>query len=116
MSETHSPTVGTAEGAGPLTRKVLEYDETMKSLVAEFENPTDWSPLVEYVAVDDFERVGTFLEVQNWDQYTEMLTRWASVTESFETTVRRISETGVWSITRSKSVTFGATTSTSSTR
>ncbi len=95
MSETHSPTVGTAEGAGPLTRKVLEYDETMKSLVAEFENPTNWSPLVEYVAVDDFERVGTFLEVQNWDQYTEMLTRWASVTESFETTVRRISETGV---------------------
>jgi hypothetical protein len=94
MSETHSPTVETA-GEGPLTRKVLEYDETMKRLVAESENPTDWSALTEYVAVDDFERVGTFLEVQNWDQYTEMLTRWASATESFETTVRRISEFGV---------------------
>jgi hypothetical protein len=94
MTETHSPTVETAQGEGPLTRKVLGYDETMKRLVAESEKPTDWSALIEYVAVDDFERVGTFLEVQNWDQYTEMLTRWASATESFETTVRRISEVG----------------------
>jgi len=44
------------------------------------------------VAVDEFERVGTFLETQNWQQYTEMLTQWASVTSTFETTVRRISE------------------------
>ncbi len=42
--------------------------------------------------MDDFERVGTFLEVQDWQQYTEMLTGWASATDSFETTVRRISE------------------------
>ena len=33
-----------------------------------------------------------FLEVQDWQQYTEMLTKWASATDSFETTVRRISE------------------------
>ncbi len=44
--------------------------------------------------MEDFERIGTFLEVQNWSHYTEMLTRWASATESFETTVRRISEIG----------------------
>ncbi len=44
------------------------------------------------MAVDEFERVGTFLETQNWQQYTEMLTQWASVTSTFETTVRRISE------------------------
>ena len=65
-----------------------------KRLVAEAGDPADWTPLAEFVAVDDFERVGTFLEVQNWNQYTEMLTRWASATESFETTVRRISEFG----------------------
>ncbi len=51
-------------------------------------------PLADFVALDDFERVGTFLEVQDWNQYTEMLNRWASATESFETTVRRISEFG----------------------
>ncbi len=48
----------------------------------------------EFIAVEDFERIGTFLEVQNWNEYAEMLTRWASATESFETTVRRITETG----------------------
>jgi hypothetical protein len=78
--------------AGLLTEMVLEYDRTMKRLVAEDENPGDWSPLTRFVAVDDFERVGTFLEVQNWRQYMEMLTRWASATERFETSVRRISE------------------------
>jgi hypothetical protein len=80
--------------AGPLTRRVLEYDRALQLLVAEVKEPADWAPLTEFVAVDDFERVGTFLEEQNWNEYTEMLTRWASVTESFVTTVRRISETG----------------------
>lgn len=84
-----------AESVGPLTQRVLEYDHAMQQLVAEFREPADWAPLAQFVSVDDFERVGTFLEVQNWNEYTEMLTRWASATESFVTTVRRISETGV---------------------
>lgn len=79
-------------GIGPLTRRVLEYTHAIESLVPSVEAPADWAPLAEFVAVDEFERVGTFLEVQGWQQYTEMLTRWASATESFETTVRRISE------------------------
>jgi hypothetical protein len=77
---------------GPLTCTVLEYEQTMKRLVPTAQAPDDWAPLSEFVAVDEFERVGTFLEVQNWQQYTEMLTRWASATATFETTVRRISE------------------------
>jgi hypothetical protein len=83
-----------SEGAGPLTQRVLEYDRALQRLVAQVGDPADWPPLTEFVAVQDFERVGTFLELQDWDEYTEMLTRWASATESFETTVRRISETG----------------------
>ncbi len=94
MNEMQRPIVDTAGDIGPLTRRVLEYDRTIKRLVAEIDNPADWTALAEFVAVDDFERVGTFLEVQNWNQYTEMLTGWSSVTESFETTVQRISETG----------------------
>lgn len=76
----------------PLTRKVLDYEQAMKRLVPAITAPDDWAPLAEFVAVDTFERVGTFLEVQDWQQYTEMLTQWASATEKFETTVRRISE------------------------
>ncbi len=55
-------------------------------------SPEDWAPLEAFVAVADFERVGTFLEVQDWQQYTAMLTQWASAIATFETTVRRITE------------------------
>jgi hypothetical protein len=80
------------DGSGPLTRRVLDYEQTMRRLVPTVTGPADWAPLAEFVAVDGFERVGTFLEVQNWDQYTAMLTGWAAATDSFETTVRRINE------------------------
>lgn len=85
------PTVD-LENPGPLARTVLDYEQAMKRLVPTVQAPADWAPLAEFVAVDEFERVGTFLEVQNWQQYTEMLTGWATATDSFETTVRRISE------------------------
>jgi hypothetical protein len=95
MVESHDsmvPAGRSAENAGPLTRKVLEYAQTMKRLVPALETPADWAPLATFVAVDEFERVGTAREVQDWQQYAEMLTQWASATDSFETTVRRISE------------------------
>jgi len=79
----------------PAGRTVLTYVETMKRLVAAAKEPgftaAGWAPLAEFVAIAEFERVGTFLEVMNWQQYTEMLTQWASAT-AFETTLRRISE------------------------
>jgi hypothetical protein len=77
---------------GPLTRTVLAYEKAIRRLVPTVTQAADWAPLSEFVAVDEFERVGTFLEVQNWQQYTEMLTRWASATAKFETTVRRVVE------------------------
>ena len=33
---------------------------------------------------DEFERVGTRREVQDWQQYTDLLTRWASAAGRFE--------------------------------
>lgn len=81
-----------AAKVGPLTRKVLDYEETLKSLLPTVEAPADWAPLAEMVATDEFERIGTFLEVQNWQQYTEMLTRWAAASAGFETSPRRIFE------------------------
>jgi hypothetical protein len=80
------------DSSGPLTAKVLDFTETMKRLVPAAEARDDWAPLAPFVAVEEFERVGTFLEVQDWNEYTEMLTQYASVTDSLETTVRRISE------------------------
>jgi len=77
---------------GPLTRRVLDFTRTMERLVPSAKSAKDWAPLAEFVAVDAFERIGTFLEVHDWRRYTEMLTRWASTIEKFETTVRRIRE------------------------
>ena len=77
---------------GPLTRKVMQYQDTVRQLVPTVKTPEDWAPLASLIAIDRFERIGTFLEVQNWQQYAEMLTGWADSVDSFETTVRRVSE------------------------
>jgi len=78
--------------SGPLAQTVMDYTRVIEGLVADGQAPADWAPLAEFVAVDEFERVGTFLEVQDWKQYAEMLSQWAGSIEKFETTVRRISE------------------------
>jgi hypothetical protein len=77
---------------GPLTRKVMQHQDIVRQLVPTVKTPDDWAPLASLIAVDDFERVGTFLEVQNWQQYAEMLTGWANSVDSFETSVRRVTE------------------------
>jgi hypothetical protein len=95
MIDTHKPGAGAGPAAGdpgPLTRRVLEYSEAIERLVPEVKTAADWAGLTEFIAADDFERAGTFLEVQDWGQYAEMLTGWASATDSFATTVRRITE------------------------
>ena len=71
-------------GPGPLTRKVIEYQEVMKRLVPTAHSPQDWDPLAQLVAVDEFERVGTFREVHNWPQYVEMLCQWAGSIGTFD--------------------------------
>ena len=78
---------------GPLTKKVIDYQDTVKRLVPTAKSPEDWvAPLGEFIAVDGFERIGPFLDVQNFTQYTEMVNGWARGTQDFDTTVRRISE------------------------
>jgi hypothetical protein len=71
---------------------VAAYVDAMARLVPTVKTAADWAPLAEFVDVDGFERVGTFLEVQEWQQYTEMLTLWVSTIDRFETVVRRIGE------------------------
>jgi hypothetical protein len=82
------------EAPGALTRAVLDYQDVMKRLVPSISGPGDWAPLAEFAAVDEFVRIGTSMEVQDWAQYVDMLTRWASSIDRFETTVRRTNESG----------------------
>ena len=84
--------------AGPLSKVVLAYEATMRAIVASVvasdSSAVDWSPLAEFVAVGEFERVGTWMEVSDWARYTAFLTRWASASAGFDTVIRRVREAG----------------------
>ena len=100
---------------GPLTRKVMQYQDTVRGLVPTAKAPEDWAPLGSLITIDQLQRV--HLEVQNWQQYTEMFDRMGSISRLFETTVRRISgATPTSSTSRSRSGIFSAALRTSSTR
>jgi hypothetical protein len=78
-----------------LSRKVLEYSLIMKQMVDAAKKPgfseSSWAPLAAMVAVDEFERVGNFLEVMKWPDYVTFLTKWAKGSE-WECSFKRISE------------------------
>ena len=84
-----------ASPIGALAAKVIEFDRVISRLVPAAKEPgftqSDWAPLAELVAVDDFERVGIWREVMNWQEYTDFLTKWAA-SKGFETILRRITE------------------------
>jgi hypothetical protein len=78
------------------SRDVLDYSLVMKRLVGEAKQPgfsvESWAPLAEFVAIDEFERVGNFMEVMNWNEYVGFLTSWAT-TAQWECSFKRITET-----------------------
>ncbi len=84
-----------ATTVGPLAQKVVDFERIVKEIVVRAKDPDfgpdGWAPLGELVAVEEFERVGCWLEVMNWKEYTDFLTEWASATE-FDTVFRRVSE------------------------
>jgi hypothetical protein len=87
-----SDVVGSQTG---LARKVLEYGLVMKRLVDEAKHPgfsdARWAPLADMVAIEDFERVGNFLEVMRWPAYVTFLTKWAK-SSTWDCSFKRITE------------------------
>ncbi len=85
----------TADEIGPLTRIVNEFcskqSEVMK---AGIKSPLDWEPVAEFVDVNEFKRVGAYLEEFDWPDYRKFLTGWAGGGTRFEMTVFHISEIG----------------------
>ncbi|MGW4099651.1 MULTISPECIES: hypothetical protein [unclassified Mycobacterium] len=76
-------------------RAVVQYAVTTKQLVNAAKQPgfgiDGWAPLAALVAVDEFERIGNFKEVMNWDEYTDFMTNWASASE-WDGLFKRVSE------------------------
>lgn len=78
---------------GPLAQIVFKYSEMIEQRAVAGGQPIDWAPFQELVAVDEFKRVGAYLEVMNWDECTTFLAEWAGSTR-FETTVFEVTEVG----------------------
>ncbi len=79
------------------SRKVLEYSQIMRRMMSVAKQPgfstESWAPLKELIAVDEFERVGNFKEVMNWQDYINFLTGWAMSSE-WGCSFKRITEVG----------------------
>lgn len=90
-------TINNDHGNIELCRKVLDYSIIFKQLVEKAKQPgfseADWAPLSELVAVDEFKRVGAFLEEMNWPEYTGFVTQFAAAVR-WDGTFRRIHEHG----------------------
>lgn len=85
----------TTSEKGPLTRLVEAYSEAVAGLAARgISSPADWEPLTEYIARDEFKRVGAYLEELDWDQYCRFMTDWVGGGTRFEMTMFRITEAG----------------------
>jgi hypothetical protein len=82
-----------------LSRKVLEYCESFRTLVGRMKQPgfseAEWAKVEALVDVENFRRVGVFLtqraEFSDWQQYKKLITEYGGMT-SWEGTLRRITE------------------------
>ena len=102
-----------ARQLGPLARTVVEFLRTMERLVSDANGavaPGHWSPLEEFVAVEEFERLvpeGAFPDdgsgtasdggpwastVMGWPQYRECFQAWAASSPRYRNVLRRIAE------------------------
>ena len=80
--------------SGELTARVHDYVDAMTTAVVSATSAEDFRAVAELVDVDVFERVGTFLEVQDWSAYAAFLAGWASSIDTFESHTRRTTEAG----------------------
>lgn len=79
---------------GPLTRIVNQFVQAQADVMARGPKvPEDWDPVSQFVAVDEFKRVGAYLEELDWRAYTQFLNDWAQGTR-FEMTEFFITEAG----------------------
>ena len=85
----------TVNEIGPLRMIVNAFCEAQaKVLAAGASSPSVWSPMSEFVAVDEFKRVGAYLEEFNYEQYCAFLTEWAAGGTRFEMTEFYVTEVG----------------------
>lgn len=85
----------TVNEIGPLRKIVTAFCEAQaKVLAAGVSMPSDWAPMAEFLAVDEFKRVGAYLEELDYTDYCEFMTNWAAGGTRFEMTEFYSTEVG----------------------
>lgn len=88
--------ISKALSRGRLSAEVINFVNIMKKLVDKGRSPgftrEDWAPLAEYIAKDEFIRVGPFHDALNWDEYEAFLTGWVTTSEGWNPVAKRINE------------------------
>jgi hypothetical protein len=80
---------------GRLIQIVRDFVEAQGAvLAAGVKTPADWAPMAQYLAVDEFKRVGAYLEQFDYDEYCRFMTDWAAGGTVFEMTEFYITEVG----------------------
>jgi hypothetical protein len=77
----------TVNEIGPLRKIVTAFFKAQaKVLAAGVSSPSDWAPMAEFLEVEEFKRVGAYLEELDYTDYCEFLTNWAAGGTRFEMT------------------------------
>ena len=80
---------------GPLRKVVNGFNAVQaKILAAGVKSPADWEPMGEFIAVDEFKRVGAYLEELDFTAYCDFLAGWAAGGTQFEFTEFHVTEIG----------------------
>ncbi len=80
---------------GPLRKVVEDFNRVQAQILsAGVKSPADWEPMGAYIAVDQFKRVGAYLEELNFTDYCEFLAGWAAGGTQFEFTEFHVTEVG----------------------
>lgn len=94
MTHATTATASIAE-EGPLTKTVRDFVAAQgAALAAGITRPSDWDPVAEFIDVEQFKRVGAYLEELDWDAYKAFLTGWAGGDTKFEFTEFYVTEAG----------------------
>ena len=92
---TTTTATGIVAETGPLTKVAKAFVEAQGAvLAAGVKSPDDWQVMDEFVAVDQFKRVGAYLEELDFEAYCRFLTDWAGGGTRFEFTEFHITECG----------------------
>ena len=92
---TFTTATGTRGEIGPLTQTVYDFCAAQAQvLAAGVKAPEDWAPMAAYLAVDQFKRVGAYLEELDYADYCAFLTGWAAGGTRFEYTEFHVTEVG----------------------